>query len=233
MFALSKNHRVLKNALTLIRNALKVYTKQKSTVDIIIPGSEVPEWFSKRDESSSIKIALPPNIRNDSQWLGMSLCFVFVSAFNDENDAREEEAIEYKAVIHSRNSRQAEFRSILSRKPLTRKRVMKDHLWSHYVSREKIFLFNLDDTGWENEECTEIELTIGLVSAKVKKCGVAMVYKKDLELLELVTNSIYAENFDDISQDATTDHGSIVKNGSLLKRRQKYKFGHQIVIFNK
>ncbi|XVF70315.1 hypothetical protein PTKIN_Ptkin11bG0151800 [Pterospermum kingtungense] len=220
MFALSKKHGALKNALTLISNALKVFANQKSTVDVIIPGSEVPEWFSKRDESSSIKIALPPNIRNDSQWLGMSLCFVFVSAFNDENDALEEEAIEYKAVIHSRNSRQAEFRGILSRRPLTRKRVMKDHLWNHYVSREKIFSFFLDNTDEENQECSEIELTIGLVSAKVKKCGVAMVYKKDLELLELVADSIAAENFDDISQDAITDHGPIVGNGSLLK--QKY-----------
>ncbi|XVF70277.1 hypothetical protein PTKIN_Ptkin11bG0148100 [Pterospermum kingtungense] len=167
-----------------------------------MPGSNIPAWYNRRDESSSITISLPPNIRNDSQWVGICLCFVFVSDFND---ACEEEAIEYKAVIHSRNSPQAEFRGFLSRRPFTRKRVTKDHLWFlHYCPRDKRFPFNLDDTYGENHECTEIELTIGLVSAKVKKTGLHMVYKKDLELLELACNSISAENFDDINQDASS-----------------------------
>ncbi|XVF70281.1 hypothetical protein PTKIN_Ptkin11bG0148500 [Pterospermum kingtungense] len=181
MFALSKNHGVLNNALTLIKRLLKIFHNKKSSYGVIIPGDEIPELHSTWDESS-IKITLPANIRNDSQWLGVGMCFVFVSSFNDDNDACEEEAIVYKAVIHSRNSRQA-------------------------------------DTDEENQECTEIELTIGLVSAKVKKCGVTMVYEKDLELLELVTNSISADNFGDISQDTTLDHGSIVGNGSILKRK--------------
>ncbi|XVF70271.1 hypothetical protein PTKIN_Ptkin11bG0147800 [Pterospermum kingtungense] len=213
MFALRKNHGVLNNALTLLKRFPKIFHNKKSSFGVIIPGDEIPELHSTRDESS-IKIILPANIRNDSQWLGVSMCFVFVSAFNDDNDACEEEAIVYKAVIHSRNSRQAEFRGFLSRK-----RLMKDHVWFHSFSREKIFSFSLDNTDEENQECTEIELTIGLVSAKVKKCGVTMVYKKDLELLELVTNSISGENFDDISQDTTIDHGSIVGNGSSLKRK--------------
>ncbi|XVF70310.1 hypothetical protein PTKIN_Ptkin11bG0151400 [Pterospermum kingtungense] len=218
MFALSKNPRVLKNAVTLMKRVLKICHKKKSTYGVIIPGSEIPEWYSTSDESS-IKIALPPCIRNDSRWAGVNLCFVFVSAVNDDNDACEEEAIEYKAVIHNMNSRQAEFHGFLSGRPFTRKRLMKDHLWFHSFSREKIFSFFSDNTDEENQECTEIELTIGLVSAKVKKCGVAMHYKKDLELLELVSNSISAENFDDISQDATNDRGLLAGNGSILKRK--------------
>ncbi|XVF70300.1 hypothetical protein PTKIN_Ptkin11bG0150400 [Pterospermum kingtungense] len=106
---------------------------------------------------------------------GNKFVLCFFSAFNDENDAWEEEAIEYKAVIHSGNARQVESRGILSRRPLTRKRV--------------------------------------------KKCGFRQVYQKDLELLEQVANSISAENFDDIGQDAATDYGSIVGNGSILKRK--------------
>ncbi|XVF70223.1 hypothetical protein PTKIN_Ptkin11bG0143200 [Pterospermum kingtungense] len=213
MFALSKNHGVLNNASTLIKRVLEIFHNQNSTYDVIIPGGEIPEWYSTRDESS-IKVTLPPNIRNDSQWLGVGVCFVFVSAFNDDDDACEEEAIEYTAVIHSGNCRQAEFRGFLSRK-----RLMKDHMWFHVCSREKIFSFSLDNTDEENQECTEIELTFGLVSAEVKKCRGGIVYKKDLELLGLVRNSISVENFDDISQDATTDHRSLVGNGSILKRK--------------
>ncbi|XVF70255.1 hypothetical protein PTKIN_Ptkin11bG0146200 [Pterospermum kingtungense] len=141
---LRKTHGEFKNAATIIKRFLKQV--QKSTFETIRPGSDIPEWFNKRDESSPITIYLPPNIRNDSQWVGDG----------------------------------------------------------------------------ENQECSEIELTIGLVSAKVKKCGVAMVYEKDLELLKLVTNSIFADNFDDINQDATTVDGSI---GSVLKR--KYNTVHE------
>ncbi|XVF70290.1 hypothetical protein PTKIN_Ptkin11bG0149400 [Pterospermum kingtungense] len=210
MFALSKNHGELKNAVTLIKRFLTVCANQKSTFEVIIPGSEMPEWFTKREESSSIKIALP----NDSHWAGVLLGFAFVSDFNDDNDSWEEEAIEYKAVIHSGNSRKAEFRGFLSRRPFTRKRLMKDHNWFHYFSREKRFPFSLEDSDGENQECTEIELTIGLASAKVKKCGVRIVYEKDLEVIELLTNSISESNFDYISEDATT-----VDNGSILKRK--------------
>ncbi|XVF70260.1 hypothetical protein PTKIN_Ptkin11bG0146700 [Pterospermum kingtungense] len=206
------------NAATIMKRYLK--QAQKLTFGTIGPGSDIPEWFNRRDESSSIMISLPPNIRNDSQWVGICFCFVFVSDFND---ACEEEAIEYKAVIHSRNSPQAEFRGFLSRRPFTRKRITKDHLWFlHYSPRDKRFPFNLDDTYGENHECTEIELTVGLVSAKVKKTGLYMVYKKHLELLELACNSVSAENFDDINQDATTVDGSI---GSILKR--KYNTVHE------
>ncbi|XVF70279.1 hypothetical protein PTKIN_Ptkin11bG0148300 [Pterospermum kingtungense] len=218
MGGLRKTHGEFKNAATIVKRFLKQV--EKLTFGTIIPGSDIREWYNRRDESSSITISLPPNIRNDSQWVGISLCFVFVSDFND---ACEEEAIEYKAVIHSRNSPQAEFRGFLSRRPFTRKRVTKDHLWFlHYCPRDKRFPFNLDDTYGENHECTEIELTIGLVSAKVKKTGLHMVYKKDLELLELACNSISAENFDDINQDASTVDGSL---GSILKR--KYNTVHE------
>ncbi|XVF70303.1 hypothetical protein PTKIN_Ptkin11bG0150700 [Pterospermum kingtungense] len=216
MFAIRKIHGAFKNAATIIKKFLKAF--QRSTFGIIIPGSESPEWFNERDESS-IKIPLPPNVRNDSRWVGVSMCFVFVSAFNEDNDAWGEEAIEYKAVIHHRNSGQAEFRGFLSRRPVTQKRIMNDHLWIHYFSREKIFPFNLDNTDGENQECTDIELTIGLVNAKVKKCGGGIVYKNDWQVLELLNNSIPAANIEDISEDATTVDGSIVGNGSILKRK--------------
>ncbi|XVF70225.1 hypothetical protein PTKIN_Ptkin11bG0143400 [Pterospermum kingtungense] len=206
------------NALTTMKKLKALYANRKSTFDVIIPGNEIPKRLSYQTDESSIKIALP---RNDSQWVAVVLCFVFVSAFNDDNDACAEEAIEYKAVTrHSKNSRHAEFHGFLSRRPFTRQRITKDHLWLHYFSRENA----LKDTYWENEECTEIELVIGLVSAKVRKCGVRILNEKDLEELQQIikqlSNSVSATNSDDISQDTSTAHGSIGVNASFVKRKR-------------
>ncbi|XVE50326.1 hypothetical protein DITRI_Ditri01bG0153100 [Diplodiscus trichospermus] len=78
------------NALTMLKKHLKVFANARRLFDILIPGSEIPEWFShdqKECIGSSTKISLPPNIRNDRQWMGVALCCVFVSTFNDYEDA--------------------------------------------------------------------------------------------------------------------------------------------------
>ncbi|XVF70288.1 hypothetical protein PTKIN_Ptkin11bG0149200 [Pterospermum kingtungense] len=88
------------NALSILKRSLEVISVLgKSTFDMILPGSEIPDWLSHQMDESSIKIALPPNIRNNNQWVGVILCFVFVSAF-DDSDAWGGETIEYKALIN-------------------------------------------------------------------------------------------------------------------------------------
>ncbi|XVF70295.1 hypothetical protein PTKIN_Ptkin11bG0149900 [Pterospermum kingtungense] len=79
--------------------------------------------------------------------------------------------------------------------------------------------FQTNNTDGENQECSETELKIGFVNAKVKKCRGGIVYKNDWQVLELLNNSIPAANIEDISEDATTVDGSIVGNGSILKRK--------------
>ncbi|XP_022735583.1 disease resistance protein RPS4-like [Durio zibethinus] len=69
------------NPLTLLKKIIKVFANVTRVFDIFVPGSEIPEWFNHRTDGSSIKITLSPNIQNDSQWVGVALCCVFV---NDE-----------------------------------------------------------------------------------------------------------------------------------------------------
>ncbi|XVF70258.1 hypothetical protein PTKIN_Ptkin11bG0146500 [Pterospermum kingtungense] len=204
------------NALSILERSLEVISVHgKSTFDMILPGSEIPDWLSHQTDESSIKIALPPNIRNNNQWVGVILCLVFVFAF-DDSDAWGGKTIEYKALINNRNG-------FFSARPFKRKPVMEEHIWLHYFSREKRFPFLSEDNGWENIECNEIELIIGLVSANVKKCGVQILYEKDLEEIEQIIrqlrNSVSATNFGDINEDISTTHGSVEVNASLIKRK--------------
>ncbi|XVF78197.1 hypothetical protein PTKIN_Ptkin14bG0110800 [Pterospermum kingtungense] len=228
------------NALTMLKKHLKVFANARQLFDIIIPGSEIPEWFSHQKEwgGSSIKIPLPPNIRNDRQWIGVALCCVFVSAFNDYDDPWGEGNLLCKAVIHGRNSRLVNRSGFSLARKYRRQQVMKDnhHLWLRYWSRDKIFPFPLDNkcgetensssTGWENKKCNEIELLIephpSYTCAKVKKCGVRIVYEKDLEEMEQIKqqhgNSTSGANFDEIHQHIADDRS--IGNGSLVKRKR-------------
>ncbi|XP_040960349.1 TMV resistance protein N-like [Gossypium hirsutum] len=91
------------NALTLLKELLKAFANSRKIFDIIMPGSEIPEWFSQQTSDSSINIPLPINLQRDSQWIGVACCCIFVN-----NDApRDDEYIGCGAYIYCRNSEQA------------------------------------------------------------------------------------------------------------------------------
>ncbi|XP_022735592.1 TMV resistance protein N-like, partial [Durio zibethinus] len=221
------------NALTMLQKHLKVIARP--LFDIFVPGSEIPEWFPHQRDESSIKIPLPPNILNDSQWMGVAFCCIFVCSFIDD-DVYKRDEIMCKAVIHGRNILRVDcsgFRLGGVSRP-----VIKEHLWLRYYSRDKIFPFSLEErcgkiensvsTDWANQECNEIEFSIqsslGVSSVKVKKCGVRIVYEKDLEEMEemqeqhsIPTN---CADLDDIHQDIGGDEGSTGNDGVLVKRKR-------------
>ncbi|KAB2059671.1 hypothetical protein ES319_A11G322300v1, partial [Gossypium barbadense] len=195
------------NALTFLKKHLMAFANSRSMFDVIIPGSEIPEWFNQQRDDSSIMIPLPLNIQNDSQWIGVASCCIFVT-----DDASTDKAISCKAFIHCRNSRQTSCNGSLfqARNPRcvnsssysfgkqNNQPITKDHLFLRYWSRDKLYPFSLEDkcakcetknlptTGWSNQECDELKLSFrgfdGVrIKEWVKKCGVKIVYEKDLE----------------------------------------------------
>lgn len=68
-------------------NAFKVFTKVRLKFDVMVTGSVIPEWFSHQAVDSSIKVQLPHNVHNDSQWMGVALCCIFVN----DDDSRDED----------------------------------------------------------------------------------------------------------------------------------------------
>ncbi|KAH1083939.1 hypothetical protein J1N35_023700 [Gossypium stocksii] len=229
------------DALTLLKKHLKVCGNSREKFDVILPGSEIPEWFSQQRGDSSIKIDLPLEVRNDSQWMGVAVCCVFVSY-----DASKREKLGLKAVIHGRYSRQANCAqsNFQGRDPrhidasawilnYNFESITEDHVLIRYFSRDKLYPISLEDKCGEREtnnlwttdcldqECDQLELSFETPnSAKVKKCGVGIVYEKDLEEMEQIQElhgSQCCANFEDIQQHSADD-GSI-GNGSLIKRK--------------
>ncbi|TYI03619.1 hypothetical protein ES332_A11G352200v1 [Gossypium tomentosum] len=191
------------NALTLLKKHLKAFANSRKKFDIMMPGSEIPEWFSQQKSDSSIQIPLP----KDSEWIGVACCCIFVN-----NDAlRDDEYIGWGVSIYCRNSEEASCNGSIfrGRNPrridgsgwLVGKRfnqpIMKDHLFLRYWSRDKLYPFSLEDKYghcetnnlWAidclDEKCDEFEVSFSNPndedSAKVKKCGARIVYEKDLE----------------------------------------------------
>ncbi|KAB2059431.1 hypothetical protein ES319_A11G302300v1 [Gossypium barbadense] len=162
------------------RLAENVVGNSRAKFDIIILGSEMPEWFSKQRGGSSINIDLPLEVRNDSQWMGIALCCIFVS-----DDTSRDEKLMCGAVIHvdcSGWSVNLYFDQLL----------MKDHILIRYFSRDKLYPISLEEksgerktnnlwtTGCFDWECHQLELSFERPdSFKVKKCGVRIQHSAD------------------------------------------------------
>ncbi|MFQ6635429.1 hypothetical protein Gotur_011187, partial [Gossypium turneri] len=167
----------------------------RKKLDIIIPASEIPEWFSQQRGDSSIKIDLPLEVRNDSQWKGVAFCCIFVSGCTSRDTI-----IVCSAVIHDRYSSQEVNYS--GWKLSYNEHSMKDHIFIRYFSRDYLYPISLEDkcgkhdetknlrtTDCLDQECYQLELSFISVHCrlvKVKKCGVRIVYEKDLEEMEQI-----------------------------------------------
>ncbi|TYJ12245.1 hypothetical protein E1A91_A11G336300v1 [Gossypium mustelinum] len=188
------------HALTLLKKHLKAFANSRKKFDIIMPGSEIPEWFSQQKSDSSIKIPLP----KDSQWIGVASCCTFIN-----NDAsRDDEDISCSAFIYCRNSEQTSCDGSIFRGRDCRQidgsgwlvgkgfnePIMKDHLFLRYWSRDKLYPISMEDkyghcetnnlraTDCLDKKCDELEVSFTHSfqwNAKVKKCGVRIVYEKD------------------------------------------------------
>ncbi|PPD75492.1 hypothetical protein GOBAR_DD27572 [Gossypium barbadense] len=202
------------DALTFLKKHLKVFGRTRAKFDIILPGSEIPEWFSQQRGDSPIKIDLPLEVRNDSQWMGVAFCCIFVS-----NDASRDEYL----MCRGRDSRQVDWSCWIVDNGLEQP-VTKDHILIRYYSRYKLYPISLEDKCGErclDQECHQLELSFERPnSVKVKKCGVRIVYERDLEEMEQIQelhSSKCCANFEDIRQHSADD-GSI-GNSSLIKRK--------------
>ncbi|PPR82623.1 hypothetical protein GOBAR_AA38088 [Gossypium barbadense] len=214
------------NALTLLRKHLKAFANSRKMFAILMPGSDIPEWFSHQ---------------KNSQWIGVASCCIFVN--NDSS--RDYEIISCCACINFRNSEQASRDGSIFRGRNRRMiggtgwqvgPIIKDDLFLHYWSRDQLYPIsmeykyghcetnNLRATDCLDHKCDELELSFSDLdvedNAKVKKCGVRIVYEKDLEeIKELQCHTTqFSPNFEHTHQHSIHNDGS-VDNTSHIKRK--------------
>ncbi|TYG96440.1 hypothetical protein ES288_A11G350700v1 [Gossypium darwinii] len=235
------------SAVTLLKTHIKVFANSRKEFDVIIPGNEIPEWFSQQRGGSVIEIPLPLNIQNDSDWIGVAFCCIFVN-----DGGSEKKGIGGTAYIHCRNSGQSSYNGSVFQGRNPRRvqsafycfgredtePITKDHLFLRYFSRDKLYPLSFEDKCGECEtknlwtmdcsdhECDELEMsfqgTNRLPSFKVKKCGVSIMFEKDLEeIKELQCHTTQSSpNFEHIHHHST-DKEETEEEGPQPKRMQK------------
>ncbi|KAB2006491.1 hypothetical protein ES319_D11G349400v1 [Gossypium barbadense] len=220
------------NVLTLLKEHIKAFPKSRKFFadgffDIMMPGSEIPEWFSQQKSDSSIKIPL----RKDSEWIGVACCCIFVN--NDASRNKESISCNGSRVFRGRNCRPIDWRNRWVGRYF-RKPIMKDHLFLRYFPRDKYGdceTNNLWTTDCLDQICDEPELSFSTFfgpnyrCVKVKKCGVRIVYEKDLEeMKELQCDTTQSSpNFEHIHQHSAHNHGSVGSTSHIKRKRNIYE----------
>ncbi|KAM3731255.1 hypothetical protein ACB098_12G149100 [Castanea mollissima] len=145
---------------------------QAERYDVVFPGSEIPEWFSHQCMGNKVNIMEPfSHLCND--WIGIAVCIVFCPLRHHQ--------IRYNPVSCnlSANGKDMSFRLGISDRFVA----FSDHIWLLYVlpqnfwEKDEKSLWEYDANGFR-----EIGIKIGSRGLSlVKKCGLRVVYKKDIE----------------------------------------------------
>ncbi|OMO92703.1 Leucine rich repeat 4 [Corchorus olitorius] len=203
------------NVVTLLMKHLKAWANLTREMSIILPGSEIPEWFSHQRDGCSIKMPLPHHLRNDSRFIGVAFCCVFVNAVT---------VLCNHLPGHGLTTEHGSL-------------ITKDHLWLKYWSRDMLHSSSSKDKCDENEQFLSLEsdvlefkVCLGLSNlsssprkAVVKKCGVRIVFEEDLEEMEQIKGYHILHNalIEDIPESQNTDELETGKGGGALVKRKR------------
>lgn len=140
-------------------------------LDIIVPGTRIVEWFRHHSIGPSVRIHLPPKWNNNN-WIGFVFCVVFGVS---EQRIDVENSHEITCQLYTNEGLISNgFGFRISKGTL----FDSSHLWLRYISngsfRERMVKWN---------RVSYIEASFGMESQclEVKKCGLHVVYKQDVE----------------------------------------------------
>ncbi|KAL5776122.1 hypothetical protein ACOSP7_009048 [Xanthoceras sorbifolium] len=181
-------------AVLLLKHRLQEISNRSTQFHICLPGSEIPECFRHWSEGDEIKIGLSPNWFND-EFIGF-VVFAVISNPTNVNEFEVRCSFTMKARTYVFGFAIASFTVMES-----------DHLWLGYVSLEEINKRHSDQS--ENlsiASCIHAEfLFIGREYTywngnTVKRCGIRLLYKQDLENfdegLQAMEDSIFEQKHD-------------------------------------
>ncbi|KAH9781765.1 ADP-ribosyl cyclase/cyclic ADP-ribose hydrolase [Citrus sinensis] len=140
-------------ALSLLKEYIKNSERCKRWLSIVVPGSEIPEWFEyQNNEGSSIIISTPPKTYKNSKLVGYAMCCVFhVPKYSLPYYIRSVPYPVHELSINSKPTTDG-LSSIFFRKQFGQ--AMSDHLSLYYQNREHISKVEFDSpSGLELKRC--------------------------------------------------------------------------------
>ncbi|KAJ6855337.1 hypothetical protein NC651_040104, partial [Populus alba x Populus x berolinensis] len=182
---------------------------------VVIPGSEIPSWFSHQSEGSSVSVQTPPHSLENDEWLGYAVCA----------------SLEYDGCASSKICANIPYwvfgvpmhcffngyrsRNMMSIFPSSiemkwkRDNILSDHLWYlFFPSRFKIFDGHIS-----------LRFATCRPQIKVIKCGVRLVYHQDVEGLNRMTNLYENSTLEGVDECFQESGGSTMRGaGALVKR---------------
>ncbi|XP_030934471.1 disease resistance protein RRS1-like [Quercus lobata] len=160
-----------------IKKSLKISLSPTEKYEIVIPGSEIPEWFRHQSIGVEVNIKQPSHLYNE--WMGIVVCIVFCSHDVDHQISC---LIPLYCPLTANGKRMS---PALGSSLLPK--VLPDHLWLLYVTpqffdeKSNKLLSEGDENGFTQ---IGIKIETGGPGEEVKKCGFHMIYNKDIEGLD-------------------------------------------------
>ncbi|KAK9993089.1 hypothetical protein SO802_022792 [Lithocarpus litseifolius] len=179
--------------------------------DIIIPGSEIPEWFSHQSMGPEVKLNIKKPYSNCwNEWMGISICVAFCP-----HPCHNKDSLHWLLIANGK-----EISSLPGTATIV---VLSDNILLQYLSQS----FKDNEEGLNVfRECYENGFSqIGLrieTGFKVKKCGFRMVYKRDTEdlnrfMAQRGNNDITPYEGINVQEDSF-GHSAVVAEGNKAKR---------------
>lgn len=203
----------------MVKKFLQEIPRSLSFFDIIIPGSEIPDWFNNQSVGDSVIETLPSD--SNSKWVGFAFCALFVPAQEISATATKHNSIiSFRCHYDDLNTPAGPGYHI------TIDDVASDHLWLILLSRQHFF--------WEPRQRPETYKMSFHFEArsypgektwvKVKKCGVRALYEQDAEELNQ-TMKQYSNRknsfYDDVT-DCDFDKSDKVQGVITKRTREQY-----------